>query len=118
MLQGIWDAHERTVRDADERGLIENTPLSDLDGTQIALVLEARDLYELLGVDREADLDTIRRAYRKQSKESHPDLHQRTARASTELMIRLNQAWEVLRSPEMRRAYDWVQQQRSEQAAA
>jgi hypothetical protein len=114
----VSDARERAVRDADERWLYQETPLSELSKTQIALVLEARDLYELLGVDQTAGLDTIRHAYREQSKQSHPDLHQRTARESTELMIRLNQAWEVLRSPEMRRAYDWLEQQQSERAVA
>ena len=81
-------------------------------------MLNARDLYELLGVDQDADLDATHRAYRKQSKESHPDLHQGTARESTEPMSKLNQAWEVLRSPQMLSAYDWLEQQRSEEAVA
>jgi hypothetical protein len=114
----LREARERAVRDAAQQWLMQDTPLGELNETQLALVLEARDLYELLGVDREADVKTIRGAYRKQSKESHPDLHQGTARESTELMIRLNKAWEVLRSPEMRCAYDWLEQQRSEEAVA
>lgn len=111
-------ARDRAVRDADLQWLMQETPLSELNETQVALVLDARDLYELLGVDGEADVDTIRGAYRKQSKESHPDLHQGTAREATERMVMLNQAWEVLRSPEMRRAYDWLEQQRREEAVA
>jgi DnaJ-domain-containing protein 1 len=34
-------------------------------------VLDAHDLYELFGVDADADTATIRTAYRQQSKESH-----------------------------------------------
>jgi hypothetical protein len=111
-------ARERAAREASQEWLMHNTPLSELNETQLALVLEAQDLYELLGVDRAANLDTIRHAYRKQSKESHPDLHEATAREYTELMIKLNLAWEVLRSPQMRCAYDWLEQHRSEEAVA
>ena len=53
-------------------------------------MLDAHDLYELFGVDADADTATIRTAYRQQSKESHLDLHQGTARDATELMITLN----------------------------
>ncbi len=114
----LRETHERTVREANQQWLSHDAPLGSLNDTQIALVLEARDLYELFGVDRGANLDTIRRAYREQSKACHPDLHQGTARDSTEQMIRLNQAWEVLRSPAMRSAYDYLQDQRTEQAVA
>lgn len=115
---GLRAAREKALRDAEQQWLIHETPLGELSETQIALVLDSRNVYELLGVDPGADVDTIRRAYRKQSKESHPDLHRSTARESTETMIRLNQAWEVLRSPEMRRAYDWLERHRYEEAAA
>jgi hypothetical protein len=114
----LREARERNARDASHEWLSHDTPLTELNEAQRALVLNAEDLYDLLGVDRAADLDTIRGAYRRQSKESHPDLHEGTARESTELMIKLNQAWEVLRSPEMRCAYDWLEQRQSERAVA
>jgi hypothetical protein len=113
----LRDGHEQAVRDADDEWLLTETPLRDLNETQVALVLEADGLYELLGVDSGADADTIRAAYRRCSKESHPDLRHSTARDSAEVMIMLNRAWEVLRSPSMRRAYDWLEQQRSQAAA-
>lgn len=114
----LREAREQALDDADEEWLRTETPLGSLDEMQRGLVLEADGLYELLGVDPETDVDTIRRAYRTRCKESHPDLHDSTARDSTEVMIRLNHAWEVLRSPDMRLAFDWLEQQRREETVA
>lgn len=36
-----------------------------------------RDYYEVLGIERSADEDTIKKAYRKMAKQYHPDLHPR-----------------------------------------
>jgi hypothetical protein len=41
-----------------------------------------------------------------------------TPRQATERMIALNQAWEILRSPQMRAAYDWLAEQDDEGVAA
>lgn len=112
------EAREQALNEVDEDWLRTETPLGALSEMQVALVLEANDLYDLLRVEPDANVDTIRRAYRARCKESHPDLHGTTARDSTEAMIRLNEAWEILRSPEMRRAFDWLEQQRDEQAVA
>lgn len=114
-VSDIREVREQVLGDAEDEWLRAETRLGALDEMQMALVLEADNLYEMLHVDPGADVDTIRRAYRARCKESHPDLHDSTARESTEVMIRLNHAWEVLRSPEMRLAYDWLEQQRSEQ---
>lgn len=108
---------EEAIQDADETWLKEDSPFRELNETQVALVLDATDLYGLLGVESDAELGAIRHAYRRRCKESHPDLSQGTARESTEIMIRLNQAWEVLRSPAMRRAYDWLELQRDKAVA-
>jgi DnaJ-class molecular chaperone len=93
------------------------SPLSQLTEAQLALVLDAEDLYELLEVESAADLETIHGAFRAQCKKWHPDMQQTMTRDATETMIRLNKAWEVLRSPELRRAYDWVSQQKVREAA-
>lgn len=58
--------------------------------------------YDLLGVARDATDDDLRRAFRKLAKASHPDRDSGTEAA----MVRLNQAYETLRDPEKRQAYD------------
>lgn len=64
-----------------------------------------RDLYETLGVARDADPDTIRKAYRKLARQNHPDLNPNDA-AAEERFKQVSQAWEVLEDPERRRNYD------------
>ena len=64
-----------------------------------------RDYYEVLGVDRKATADDIKKAYRKLAKECHPDLHpdDKTAEARFK---ELNEANEVLSDPDKRARYD------------
>jgi hypothetical protein len=108
----LRNARAQALGGAPQQWLREDTPLAKLTETQLALVLEADGLYELIGVQVGADIETIRKAYRSRSKDWHPDLSQEASREATENMIRLNQAWEILRSPEMRQAYDWLIMQR------
>lgn len=63
------------------------------------------DLYEKLGVTRDADVDAIRKAYRKLARKYHPDLNPGD-KAAEEKFKEISQAWEVLESPERRRNYD------------
>ena len=64
-----------------------------------------RDYYEVLGVDKNASADDIKKAYRKLAKECHPDLHPNDKQAE-ERFKELNEANEVLSDPEKRARYD------------
>lgn len=64
-----------------------------------------RDYYEILGVPRDADTETIKRAYRKLALQYHPDRNQGSKEAE-EKFKEATEAYEVLRDPEKRRAYD------------
>lgn len=63
-----------------------------------------RDYYEVLGIDRNASEDEIKKAFRKLAFEYHPD-HNRDEGA-TEKFKELNEAYEVLSDAEKRAAYD------------
>ncbi len=61
--------------------------------------------YEILEVDRDADHDTIREAYRRRARRAHPDLHPDDPEAH-ERFLAVQAAYEVLIDPERRRAHD------------
>ncbi len=65
---------------------------------------EHTELYDALGVRRDASDDDIRRAYRKLARVYHPDVS-KEPEAEAKFKA-LNQAYEVLRDPEKRRMYD------------
>lgn len=61
------------------------------------------DYYEVLGVDRSASDEDIKKAYRKMSRKYHPDL---AGPEFEEQYKEVNNAYEVLSDPEKRRMYD------------
>lgn len=67
--------------------------------------MSKRDYYEVLGIERSADLDAIKKAYRKLAVQYHPDKNPGDARAE-ESFKEVNEAYEVLKNPEKRAAYD------------
>jgi len=64
-----------------------------------------RDYYDVLGVARDADVDAIKKAYRKLAMQYHPDRNPGDA-AAEESFKEATEAWEVLHDPQKRAAYD------------
>src|SRR5213595_2776665 len=64
-----------------------------------------RDYYDILGVQRNADEKELKGAYRKLAKQYHPDA--RPGDKTTEHKFKeLNEAYEALKDPQKRAAYD------------
>ena len=64
-----------------------------------------KDLYAALGVDRKASADEIKRAYRKLTREFHPDKNPGD-KAAEERFKEISTAYEVLGDEEKRKLYD------------
>lgn len=65
----------------------------------------SKDFYNILGVSRDASPDEIKKAYRKLSKELHPDKH-KGDKGVEEKFQEVNEAYEVLSDEKKRRMYD------------
>ena len=66
---------------------------------------QKRDYYEALGVDKNADDDTIKKAYRKLAKKYHPDVNPGDKEAEAKFK-EASEAYAVLSDPDKRRQYD------------
>lgn len=66
---------------------------------------EKRDYYEILGLQKGASEDEIKKAFRKKARENHPDLHPDDP-SYVEKFQEINEANEVLSDPEKRARYD------------
>ena len=81
-----------------------------------------RDYYQVLGLARTASADDIKKAYRRLARQVHPDLHSGSKKAEMEKKFKeLNEAYEVLSDPDIRKKYDqygseWKQAEAYEEA--
>ena len=64
-----------------------------------------RDYYEVLGVSKDADEATLKKAYRQAAKKYHPDMNPGDAEAEKKFK-EASEAYAVLSDPEKRRQYD------------
>jgi curved DNA-binding protein len=66
--------------------------------------VEYKDYYQIMGVGRDAGADDIKRAYRRLARKYHPDV---SKEQNAEARFKeIGEAYEVLRDPEKRAAYD------------
>ncbi len=66
---------------------------------------DKRDYYEVLGVSKGASADEIKKAYRKEAKKYHPDLHPGDKAAEAKFK-EINEAYEVLSDSDKKARYD------------
>ena len=64
-----------------------------------------RDYYEVLGVDKGASDDEIKKAFRQQAKKYHPDLHPGDKEAEAKFK-EINEAYSILSDPDKKSKYD------------
>src|SRR6266513_423024 len=82
--------------------------------------MEFIDYYKVLGVDKNASLEDIKKAYRKLARKHHPDLNPNDKEAHKKFQ-QINEANEVLSDPQKRKKYDqygkdWQHAEQFEQA--
>ena len=89
--------------DHDDDGHDEK-PSASASGSAVPPRFAGKTLYEVLGVDRTADSESIKKAYRRMALRVHPDLNH--SASATEEFQYLSRCHEVLADPEKRRRYD------------
>ena len=67
---------------------------------------EKRDYYEVLGIEKGASDREIKRAYKKMARKYHPDLNRDDPKTAEEKFKEVNEAYEVLKDPKKKQAYD------------
>lgn len=69
-------------------------------------MVTTRDYYDILGISKNATSDEIKKAYRKQALEWHPDKHKDGKEEAEKRFKEINEAYQVLSDSQKRSAYD------------
>lgn len=82
----------------------------DIFGEEFADLLDdaSDSYYQFLGISAKADLEEIKAAYRKLSKEYHPDTTSLPLKAASDKFMKLREVYDVLSDEQKRRFYDWT----------
>ncbi|THH02218.1 hypothetical protein EW026_g629 [Hermanssonia centrifuga] len=98
-----WDDAVRSFEKAFESSGRSNREIHQRLQKAQKLLKQSRqkDYYKVLGVSRDADTRTIKKAFRKAVLKAHPDKGGSEAKMAT-----VNEAYEVLNNPELRQRYD------------
>ena len=67
---------------------------------------EKKDYYEVLGVEKTATDDELKKAYRRLAKKYHPDANPDNKEEAEAKFKEVNEAYEVLSNPQKRKMYD------------
>lgn len=68
--------------------------------------MSEKDYYKILGVEKNASDDDLKKAYRKLAMQFHPDRNKDNAAEAEEKFKEVNRAYDVLKDPQKRAAYD------------
>jgi len=69
-------------------------------------LMNKKDYYEILGIDRGADESAIKKAYRSLAMQYHPDRNPGKEKWANDKFKEINEAFSVLGDPEKRKRYD------------
>lgn len=83
----------------------EYESVSSIKNKEGGIAMQYKDYYQILGVEKNASQDDIKKAYRKLTKKYHPDINPGNKEAE-EKYKEINEAYEVLSDPEKREKYD------------
>jgi DnaJ homolog subfamily C member 3 len=104
-----WEAAVRTMNEAKEHHDTQKVKVMLQEAQTLLRRSKQKDYYKLLGVPRDADERDIKKAYRKLTKEHHPDKAQSRGVPKEEAekkMAAINEAYETLRDPELKARVD------------